>query len=96
MSNPYHELEKWINYRKDSGEVIDGNSFVLRNIWDTKQGFKCGFIDSPKQLKSLGVKRLIEDALWIQGLRKKLEIGKKDMSFRLTMDFARPDVKSLG
>ena len=89
MSNPYHELEKWINYRKDSGEVIDGNSFVLRNIWDTKQGFKCGFIDSPKQLKSLGVKRLIEDALWIQGLRKKLEVGKKRHEFQADHGFRK-------
>jgi predicted nucleic acid-binding Zn ribbon protein len=44
----YHELEKWMNYRRESGEAINGNSWVLRNIWYTKQGFKRGFIDSPK------------------------------------------------
>ena len=78
----YHELEKWMDYRRESGEAINGNSWVLRNIWDTKQGFKRGFIDSPKKLKSSGVKRLMEDALWIQGLRKKLEQGKKRHEFQ--------------
>jgi hypothetical protein len=66
----YHELEKWMNYRRESGEVITGNSWVLRKMWNTKQGFKRGFIDSPKKLKSTGVKRLMEDALWIQGPSK--------------------------
>ena len=69
----YHELKKWMNYRIESGEVIDGNSWILRHVWNTKQGFKRGIIDSPKKLKSSGVKRLIEDAIWNQGLRKKLE-----------------------
>ena len=66
----------------DAGEAINGNSWVLRNIWDTKQGFRRGFIDSPKKLKSSGVKRLIEDALWIQGLRKNLEQGKRRHEFQ--------------
>ena len=26
----YHELEKWMNYRRESGEAIDGNSWILR------------------------------------------------------------------
>jgi hypothetical protein len=78
----YHEVEKWMDYRKRSGELIDGNSSVLRNIWNTKQGFRRGFIDSPRKLKSTGVKRLMEDAIWNQGLRKKLEPGKKRHEFQ--------------
>lgn len=78
----YHEVEKWMDYRKKSGELIDGNSSVLRNIWNTKQGFRRGFIDSPKKLKSTGVKRLMEDAIWNQGHRKKLERGKKRHEFQ--------------
>jgi integrase len=78
----YHEVEKWMDYRKSSGEAIDGNSSVLRNIWNTKQGFRRGFIDSPKKLKSTGVKRLMEDAIWNQGLRKKLDPGKKRHEFQ--------------
>jgi hypothetical protein len=85
----YHELEKWMNYRKESGETINGNSWVLRKMWNTKQGFKRGFIDSPKKLKSTGVKRLMEDALWIQGLRKKLEDGKRRHEFQADHGFRK-------
>ena len=73
----YNETEKWMDYRRQSGEPINENSWVVRNLWDTKQGMKRGFIAEPKKLQSLGVKKLVEDALWIQGLRKKLEPGKK-------------------
>ena len=36
-----------------------------------------------KKLESIAVKRIMESALWTQGLRKKLEKGKRDMNFRL-------------
>jgi integrase len=85
----YHELEKWMNYRRESGESINGNSWVLRNIWDTKQGFKRGFIDSPRKLKSSGVKRLMEDALWIQGLRKNLQQGRRRHEFQADHGFRK-------
>jgi hypothetical protein len=85
----YCELEKWMNYRKESGEAINGNSWVLRKMWNTKQGFKRGFIDSPKKLKSTGVKRLMEDSLWIQGLRKKLEDGKRRHEFQADHGFRK-------
>jgi hypothetical protein len=29
----YYEIEKWMNYRKDSGEVITAESWVMRNVW---------------------------------------------------------------
>jgi hypothetical protein len=35
-----------------------------------------------RKLKSAGVKRLMEDALWTQGLRKKLETEAADHGFR--------------
>ena len=35
----------------------------------------------PRQLTSIGVKRLMERAIWAQGLRKKLEAGKKRHPF---------------
>ena len=85
----YHELKKWMNYRIESGEIIDGNSWILRHVWNTKQGFKRGIIDSPKKLKSSGVKRLIEDAIWNQGLRKKLDPGKKRHEFQADHGFRK-------
>ena len=39
-----------MNYRIESGEIIDGNSWILRHVWNTKRGFKRGIIDSPKKL----------------------------------------------
>ena len=36
-----------------------------------------GRVTKPKKLSSLGIKRLMERAIWAQGLRKKLEPGKK-------------------
>jgi flagellar capping protein FliD len=36
-----------------------------------------GLASLPKKLSSLGLKRLMERAIWAQGLRKKLEPGKK-------------------
>ena len=71
-------LSNWIQYRKNSGELIDENSGLMRDLWDTgavREGN--GFVTKPKKLASSGIKRLIERALWAQGLRKKLQNGKK-------------------
>jgi integrase len=85
----YYELEKWICYRKNSGETITDKSWVMRNIWDTKRGYMKGLITAPKKLKSSGVKRLMEDALWTQGLRSKLESGKRRHEFQTDHGFRK-------
>jgi hypothetical protein len=76
----YYALYDWIKYRENSGELIDENSWLMRDLWDTRavQGGR-GFVTKPKKLASLGIKRLIERAIWAQGLRKKLESIRKDM-----------------
>ena len=35
----YHELQKWMQYRQESGEEIHENSWVMRQLWDTKEGY---------------------------------------------------------
>jgi integrase len=81
----YHELEKWMNYRRESGEIIDGNSWILRNMWNTIQGFKRGFIDSLKNLKSSGLKEwMMHSGL---SLRKKLDAGKRRNEFQADHGF---------
>lgn len=70
----FYELQKWMDFRKDS-EEITGNSWVVRDLWNTRmcsrrRGF-AGLADSPVRLKPFG-KRLMEDALWSQGIRKRL------------------------
>ena len=49
----------------------------MRDLWDTRVAQGRGLVTKPKRLTSLGVKRLMERAIWAQGLRKKLEPGKK-------------------
>ena len=34
----YCELEKWMRYRTECGENIDDTSWVMRQLWNTKQG----------------------------------------------------------
>jgi hypothetical protein len=79
----YFEIEKWIEYRKNCGENINENSWVMRQLWDTKKGYyHHGTIKNPEKLKSSGIKRLIEDALWTQGIRKKSILKKKRYEFQ--------------
>ena len=49
----------------------------MRDLWDTRVPQGRGLAIRPKKLASLGIKRLMERAIWAQGLRKKLENGKK-------------------
>jgi integrase len=85
----YYELEKWMDYRKSSGEFISGKSWVLRNVWNTRKGFKRGLVAEPEKLKSSGVKRVMEDALWTQRLRSKLEPGKRRHEFQTDHGFRK-------
>jgi integrase len=73
----WQSLEDWMTYRRTSGETIKDESWVMRDLWDTRVAQGRGLVTVPKKLSSLGVKRLMERAIWAQGLRKKLEPGKK-------------------
>jgi hypothetical protein len=67
-----------MDFRKDYGEKISGESWVMRDLWQTtniKYGAKLGLATCPKKLKSSGIKRLLERALWEQGLRQPLTKG---------------------
>jgi hypothetical protein len=74
----YLSLKEWMDFRKDYGEKISGESWVMRDLWQTtniKYGAKLGLATCPKKLKSSGIKRLLERALWEQGLRQPLTKG---------------------
>jgi integrase len=82
----YREVEAWLSFRKQCGEKIASDSWVMRDLWDTEAAIRknmhtMGLVTMPKKLTSVGVKRLIERALWAQGLRKDLEEGKKRHEF---------------
>ncbi|HKG87540.1 MAG TPA: hypothetical protein VKA95_04385, partial [Nitrososphaeraceae archaeon] len=79
----YYQLESWMDYRQKSGEKIDGNSWLMRKLWNTKEGhYHHGTIKDAVRLKSSGVKRLIEDALWTQGIRKKADLKRNRYEFQ--------------
>jgi hypothetical protein len=65
----FSELEKWIKYRREAGEVIDKNAWVMRQLWNMKEGYYHGAVSEPIKLKASGIKRLIERSLWYQGIR---------------------------
>lgn len=76
----YQALENWMNFRSSYGEKITGESWLMRDLWQTTNinyGAKWGLATAPKKLHHLAVKRLIDRALWEQGIREKLEAGQK-------------------
>lgn len=77
----YRELAEWMKYREEAGEKITGDSWVMRDLWDTQVKISRGLISVPKQLTAIGVKRLMERAIWAQGLRNELSAGKKRHPF---------------
>jgi hypothetical protein len=78
----WEELSSWMKYRETSGESINNDSYVMRDLWDTRVAQGRGLVTVPKKLTSLGVKRLMERAIWAPGLRTKLEPGKKRHPFQ--------------
>ncbi|MDR4490204.1 MAG: hypothetical protein R2685_04795 [Candidatus Nitrosocosmicus sp.] len=92
----YYELVEWMNFREKSGEKITNESWVLRNLWNTEKNkrknsnivVKNG-ISNPKKLSSIGVKRLMERALWTQNLRIKTDPSSKRYAFPVDHGFRR-------
>ena len=85
----YDMLCEWMNYRKESGEAVNDNSWLMRNLWDVTTPRGKGVVTIPKRLKSSGVKRLVERALWAQGLRKKLHPGRRRHEFQADHGFRK-------
>jgi integrase len=77
----YRELAQWMKYREEAGEKITDDSWVMRDLWDTQVKISRGLVSVPKQLTAIGVKRLMERAIWAQGLRNELPAGKKRHPF---------------
>jgi integrase len=82
----FSELQKWMDFRRDSGEKITGKSWVMRDLWNTRVYSRrrgaVGLVNNPVRLKSSGIKRLMEDALWSQGIRNRLKPGCRRHEFQ--------------
>ena len=84
----YTELKKWMDFRVEYGEKITDNSWLMRDLWNVEK-FARGLLSAPKQLKSLGIKRLMERALHAQGIRKGLQPGQKRYEFQADHGFRK-------
>jgi hypothetical protein len=88
-SETYFEIEKCRQYLIQSGEQVTAESWVMRNIWNTKKGYTRGSVSAPIKLQPEGVKRLVDDPLWTQGIRRKLESNKKRHEFQTDHGFRK-------
>ena len=79
----YSHLKDWMNYRKEVGELVTEESWLMRNLWDVTTPTGKGLATIPVKLKSSGIKRLMERALWGQGVRTNLQDGKKRHEFQV-------------
>jgi hypothetical protein len=88
----YNALKKWMDYRNGHGEKITGDSWVMRDIWQTSErsyGAYFGLAENPRQLKSLGIKSLIERAIHSQGLWKPLHEGNRRREWKAVHGFRK-------
>ena len=85
----YNVLKEWMDFRLRSGERITPDSWVMRDYWDTEEGFTHGIAREPIPLKSSGIKSLIDSAVRRQGLRKNLADGKKRHDVQLCHSFRK-------
>jgi hypothetical protein len=85
----YTALESWMKYRSNCGEHITGSSWVMRDLWNVTKLRPRAQIQGPVKLQSIGVKRLVERALWAQGIRNNLEVGRKRHEFQTDHGFRK-------
>jgi hypothetical protein len=85
----FDALSDWMTYRRHCGEAITGESWLMRNLWDVTTPKGKGIVTIPRRLKATGIKRLIERALWAQGIRLKLEPGRRRHEFQADHGFRK-------
>jgi integrase len=88
----YHAVEDWMNFRSSYGETITGESWVMRDIWQTtniEYGANFGLATNPKILASVAIKRIIERALWSQKVRYKLKNGERRHEWKTVHGFRK-------
>ena len=88
----FKSLKEWMDFRSSYGETITGDSWVMRDLWKTTNityGANLGLASYPKKLKSSGIRRILERALWEQGLRKPLKTGARRHEWKAAHGFRK-------
>ena len=89
----YSFLKDWMEFRQLHGEIITGESWLMRDIWqktDKAHGHRIGLAKYPKKLTSSAIKNMIYEAWKVQGVRNKLlTIQTKRHEFKSTHGFRK-------
>jgi integrase len=88
----YKALKDWMDFRASYGEKINDESWLMRDLWQTTNvsyEARCGLATVPKKIKNTGIKRILERALWDQGIRIKLKEGTKRHEFKGAYGFRK-------
>jgi hypothetical protein len=88
----YSSLLNWINFRKSHGELVTGESWVFRNLWETRNirfSELNKLASNPIRFGSTGVKTMLSRAWHIQGVWSELKDGKKRHDFKLAHGFRK-------
>jgi hypothetical protein len=88
----YGSLKAWMDFRESYGEKVTGKSWLMRDLWQTTNmsyGARWGLATNAKRLKSSGVKRLLERAIWEQDLRRPLKDGEKRHEWKAAHGFRK-------
>ena len=81
-----------MDFRESFGEKINGESWVMRDIWQTTNmtyGAKFGLATVTTKTSSSAIKRLIERAIWEQGLRQPLKNGQRRHEWKAAHGFRK-------
>ncbi len=65
----FHSVKEWMDFRQKSGEDVNGESWVMIALWDTRTVHP-----SPQRMDTEGLRALVQRALLRQGLRKKIDM----------------------
>ena len=92
----FQALKDWMDFRAANGEKITGESWVMRDVWQTtnvKRGANCALATNPIQLKSNGIKKIINEALWGQGIRSTPQKRHEWQALHAFVNTSRPMLK---
>ena len=88
----YGEVKNWMEFRASFGENITGESWIIRDIWQSTSYRYChrvGLAHYPKRIKSSAIGTLISRALWEQDIRKPLQKGERRHEFKAVHGFRK-------
>jgi hypothetical protein len=88
----YNALKDWMDLRKRHGENIDGNSWIVRDLWKTRRATFDQLqyqASNPNKFNSGGIKTLLSRAWHHVGVWNSLKDGEKRHEFKLAHGFRK-------